>query len=888
MERLRLTFQRDFRGDLMLIAVGAVLLALAARVIWLAIREGQLGKTAAAMTAGAIGGLALVIGVIVGAATDGGQGLATFCGVVVNATVLWAWLVLLIWRRGDVASWLSLILAALVLAGMDAAAFLGQLRTPELMAPVVVMLCVATVVVFYHVVYRFLGAGRITALLALRCLAVLVLLLLLFRPVLSVLPLRTSKPLLLMLVDASKSMSAQDTKNAPTRYESVLETCQTETTDARKRFDIRYYVFDAEARAVEGLDDLVRRRPDGDATNLAIAIREAVARHPNQDVFALCLLTDGNHNGSEDPVDVAESLGAPLFTVGVGTEEMRSDRLQDISIAAVDAPDEAVANNLCTIKAHIAGEGLANRKIEVRLTDGPQRLDVQELILSEQRKLQVVELSYTPTTTGRKKLSIRVPVDPAELISENNAHDIHLLVTDPQIKVLYVEGAVRPEFKFLRRFLGADPNLELATLILVRPPVFTAGGTVGGKPLKGFPKTAEDFAAFDVFLIGDLDRSYLSKPQMDLLVEAVRSGKGLLMIGGTSTLGPGGYDGSELERILPVELGPRGRDRQEATPFLPRLTADGRAHPIFTGLAEFFGTATTTATTQTGGSLPPLLGCVLVDGVKPGASVLAEHPSREHNGKPVPVLVSQQFGSGKTAVFTADTTWRWYMFRRALGMQSPYHRFWGQLIRWLASSELKERGTGSGVQVQVAKSYYQPGERVEIVAKVRDDEGQAYNYANVTARISEPGGEPQELSLARREDRVGVYRVEFEPAEPGEYRIEVVARQQDKELGRDTIDFTVGRPSAEFERLSLDTARLTKMAEAGGGEFLRLPGLSDLLARLARRAETRGQGPQQAQEYAVFTAATSACRHLKMGVAFGLVVLLVTAEWLLRRHWQLG
>ena len=99
-------------------------------------------------------------------------------------------------------------------------------------------------------------------------------------------------------------------------------------------------------------------------------------------------------------------------------------------------------------------------------------------------------------------------------------------------------------------------------------------GTVGGKPLTGFPQTADEFKAFDVLIIGDLDRSYLSSKQMDLLVEVVRSGKGLLMIGGTATLGPGGYGGTVIEQMLPVTVGPRGRDRQEATPFVPRLTAE--------------------------------------------------------------------------------------------------------------------------------------------------------------------------------------------------------------------------------------------------------------------------------------------------------------------------
>jgi len=885
MDRFRLTYQRDFRGDLMLVAVGVVVLALAGRVIALAIRERQFGRTAALLTGAAIAAVSLAVGIIVGLAVGAETGFVVFGGLIVNASVLWAWVILMIWRRSDLLSTFSMVLALVIAIGMDLSAFVQDLRRAEWMAPVVVVLCVATVVVFYRVVYRFLGARRVTALLALRCLGILVLLALLFRPVLAILPTGGTKPLLLMLIDGSKSMSVQDAKNAPTRYEDVIETCQVAAPLAEKRFDVRYYLFDATPRAVEGIDDLFRRQPEGEATNLVLALQEAVARHPNQEIFAVCLLTDGNHNGPDDPVKVAKAVGVPLFTVGVGTEEMRSDKLQDISIAAVDAPEEAVANNVCKIKAHIASEGLDNRNIEVLLKDGPQQLDRQTLVLSGKQKIQVVEVSYKPTTTGRKKLTIAVPVDPAELISENNTHDIHLLVTDPQIKVLYIEGAVRPEFKFLRRFLGTDPNLELATLILVRPPLFTAGGTVGGKPLAGFPKTADDFKAFDVFIIGDLDRSYLSKQQMDLLIEAVRSGKGLLMIGGTATLGPGGYGGTLVEQALPVTVGPRSKDRQETTPFLPRLTAEGNAHPVFAGLTTFL--AGGEATTQASGTLPALQGCVIVDAAKPGAAVLAEHPTRQRSGKPLIVMAVQSFGSGRTGVFTADTTWRWYMFRRALGMESPYHRFWGQLIRWLANSELKEKGTGAGVQVQVAKSFYHPGERVDIVAKVRDEEGQAYNFANVAATITTPDGNPKELTLARREDRVGAYHVTYEPALPGQYKVEVTARKQQTVLGKDAIDFTLARPSAEFERLSLDAERLTKMA-AASGEYLRLPGLSDLMTRLTRRYETHGRGQQQATEYTLFTAATSFRRHLKMALAFGLFVLLVSAEWLLRRHWQLS
>ena len=66
------------------------------------------------------------------------------------------------------------------------------------------------------------------------------------------------------------------------------------------------------------------------------------------------------------------------------------------------------------------------------------------------------------------------------------------------------------------------------------------------------------------------------------------------------------------------------------------------------------------------------------------------------------------------------------------------------------------------------------------------------------------------------------------------------------------------------------------------------PGRSDLMARLTRRYETHPHGPRQPTEYTLFTATTLFRRHLKMGLTFGLFVLLVTGEWLLRRRWQLS
>ncbi len=161
-----------------------------------------------------------------------------------------------------------------------------------------------------------------------------------------------------------------------------------------------------------------------------------------------------------------------------------------------------------------------------------------------------------------------------------------------------------------------------------------------------------------------------------MFLKRVRAGAGLLMLGGYHSLGPGGYAGTPLGRALPVVLG-NAEIGQYAKPFLPTLTPDGARHPILTNIADFFPTRSGEARAP---GLPPLDGCTRVEGARPGATVLATLP----DAADMPVLAVQPLDRGRTAVFTADTTRKWQQVPRALDRESPFARFWGQMVRWLA------------------------------------------------------------------------------------------------------------------------------------------------------------------------------------------------------------
>ncbi|KKK88790.1 hypothetical protein LCGC14_2739610, partial [marine sediment metagenome] len=277
-------------------------------------------------------------------------------------------------------------------------------------------------------------------------------------------------------------------------------------------------------------------------------------------------------------------------------------------------------------------------------------MDSQQLLSEANTETLDLQFKWTPgDPTGPanpdiRKLRIVAQPNPVEAVAEDNAAELHLLVTQPSIRVLYVEGTLRPEYKYLRRILATDPNVKLMSLVRLSENRFLAQGSIDNRQLQDLPRTDEEFGFFDVLILGDLDRTFLTRGQMDKIRQFVNDGKSLLMLGGRNSFGPGGYGGTPVEAALPVVCGSRSQ-QQETTRFVPQLTAGGQASPVFAGMAEFFGAPGRKPVKP----LPALLGCVTVERAKPGAQVLAIHPNRRSATGPLVVLAVHNFGSGRAA-----------------------------------------------------------------------------------------------------------------------------------------------------------------------------------------------------------------------------------------------
>jgi hypothetical protein len=220
---------------------------------------------------------------------------------------------------------------------------------------------------------------------------------------------------------------------------------------------------------------------------------------------------------------------------------------------------------------------------------------------------------------------------------------------------------------------------------------------------------------------------------------------------------------------------------------------------------------------------------------KPAARVLIEHtdPTLRQVEGSRPLLVTGQFGSGRTVYLGFNGTWRW----RRVGQNGEFfNRFWIQTTRYLIegrSLEGRRRGT-----IETDRFRYQLGDRVRVTAYLNDAAYRPLEEPEVTAALDVAGQPPAQVTLKMVPNQPGQYEATYTPRNTGRHILRV-------ELGADSVDapkiettFAVAQPSAESNNVWLDKPLLVELAETSGGKYFDVDQVYELAAAIPDRTRT--------------------------------------------------
>jgi uncharacterized membrane protein len=510
-----------------------------------------------------------------------------------------------------------------------------------------------------------------------------VLLMLLWHPAITVAELKKQQNIIAVLVDDSRSMAISE--DGSTRQAKAVKALENGVLDSLNRsFQTRLYRVDNVAARIENLKDL---KPSAPSTRLGDSLKQLSEETSDLPIGAVVLLSDGDDNSGGIAADAINTLRArhiPVHTVGFGRERAAHDvELDD----AVVAP-RALADSRLAAKITFHQRGYAGAKINLTVRDvstGQAKMLASRTInLGPDGNLQTETLMLDVGGAGARTLQIAAVALAGEENTSNNAMTRLVNVGSEPRRILYIEGEPRWEYKFIRQAEEDDRMVQIVSMVRTSENKVYRQGIADPKELAGgFPSRGEDLFGYQGLIIGSVEAGYFNPVQQELIREFVdRRGGGLMLLGGQFALADGGWNASHLTDLLPTTLPTqaatfhREADPKNGTTHTTAVLAPAGVDSIITRIVD-----DPAANAAKWKKLPYLMDYEDPGTPKPGAAVLANMITPE--GRTLPLLITENFGHGRTAIMATGGSWRWQM-SSPLG-DTAHDLFWQQLLRWLVS-----------------------------------------------------------------------------------------------------------------------------------------------------------------------------------------------------------
>ena len=600
-------------------------------------------------------------------------------------------------------------------------------------------------------------------------------------------------------------------------------------------------------------------KPVGNTTNLTSGLSYGVSNEQKAGKGAVIMITDGQQNAGDSPIEVAKVLAGkkmPVFTLGVGSHIAP----RDLAILKTIVPDSVYFEDVVRGEVIIKEEVPVNQPFTLKVKDG-EKVVWEKQFITEGKPSRTIPFDFPVKELAAERIKampkdvkalgvpmdLKVSVTPIEGERElsNNEASLRFRAVTQKRKVLLVDGRPRWETRYLKNLYQRDEKWEVnAAIAGMRGET----GFVRGDKEGNFPADKPMLDAYELIIFGEVPKDLLKPEEQRWLADFVgkRGGAIIFLDGARGYLRQ--YNDTPMGPLLPV-------DYADVKPpvGLKSLGLTGRA----AGLAPFALSPEIATNAEVWAKLPVPKSVV---GVKPlpGAEVLIDG---EAAGGRVPLAILRPYGAGKVYYHAFDDSWRW-----RYEVADKYHvKFWNQIANFVAEEPFST--SDKFVSLDAGKLTYEPGAQAPIRVRIRSGEGKPVTDAAVTAVISRDGKPVAKIELTPAEG--GLYRGKTAALEAGSYEVTVESAAVPEIKVR--TEFKV-EASQNIERtlLSVNEDLLRQISLTSGGQYFR----EEQVDQIIKLIEPLTAGNVQESETSL----------LESKWWFALLVLLLTAEWLIRKR----
>ena len=314
-----------------------------------------------------------------------------------------------------------------------------------------------------------------------------------------------------------------------------------------------------------------------------------------------------------------------------------------------------------------------------------------------------VQVAIPPLSRGNKLLSLSIlPLAGERTLWDNEQHAT-IEVLPNTLGILHLLGSPSWDGRFLRRYLKSEPRYDLISFFILRDPWDSQRVSERELSLIPFPVERlfkEELPNFRVVILQNFTLVQFLLPEYQQnLVDFVKSGGGLLFLGGPRSLKPDDLQGSPLREILPFET---SKPASQQTVVTGKKKSTG---PVFDANVEFELEFAKPNSIQRalanifdewqdligGRKMGTFQGMNRTDRVtfKPG-----EHTpllnAKTNKGKVMPLAVASYPDRGRALWMFSDAFWSIGLQEEQSDARSVYHQFFHRAMTWLLRQDLRK------------------------------------------------------------------------------------------------------------------------------------------------------------------------------------------------------
>ena len=671
----------------------------------------------------------------------------------------------------------------------------------------------------------------------------------------------------IVLVDASQSMNLESPISRLAELKSVLN-----GLDKEEQQNLIYYKFDTIGKQVKSFEKIEDLEANGGLSNLSNAVENILNEQEAKTIRNLIICSDGRMSDEsklEQVITKARGFGIPISVLGIG----HKTDLFNTAIKECSVPRTASSNTKVIVKVILENKGTNNEAFQLNLKNSKGKIIAKKIgYLKDGLK------AYRfPLTTGTITEKYEVAISPisGELTAMDNNFKFKIEISNPKIKVLYLEGTNNnyskssnrslgswPAYKFIHEACRRTGRIEMDTYLVDRQQ--NVGGEIYNVKTrkKGYPKSKKELLKYDVIICSDINRFVFNDAQLKWTRELVaENGAGFCMIGGDTSFGSGGYDKTIWEQMIPVDMKTFNQGHIATTVHVT-IPEKSLKHPIWQIEDNL------ELNRKIIKAHPSFKGTNTVNRVKPGATVLAYW--KQH--KNMPLISVQPYGKGRSMAFTSDAAGGWGQgYQESWGKtrndNAYYQKFWVNAVTWLA--ENSEANKKKNLICNTNKLSYHLTDTVHLEAELNTVEkgvkiqASFVNYPNLKTNLT-----------FNNSKQLFVGSIHL-PEKTKKNSLKLVCKAIDKSgiaLSSDTLNIPIKRVSLEYKNTNPDFKSLEKLMILTGGKNIQ--SVADLNSLLKNKTESKSNS-EEIQKLPIWD----------QWWLWSLIIILLGLEWLIRKRY---